>query len=96
MHITINHSLLYQIFSTLVLVCACSLCHADDWPRWLGPEGDSTWRESGILNKIPEGGLKYNWWYPVGLGYAGPAIANGKVYVMDYIKTSGDINNLAS
>ena len=80
----------------MVLLCASSLGLADDWPRWLGPRGDSIWRESDILSEIPEDGLKFKWRYPVGLGYSGPAVSNGKVYVMDYLKTSGDISNRAS
>ena len=32
----------------------CSVCgaitRADDWPQWLGPERDSVWRETGIVN----------------------------------------------
>ena len=93
---TIKHSLFYPVYLTLALVCAISLSHADDWPRWLGPEGDSIWRESGVLKEFPAGGLKNKWQHPVGLGYAGPAVAKGKVYVMDYVKTSGEIRNQAS
>lgn len=67
-----------------------------DWPHWLGPNGDSVWDEEGLVRTIPEGGLKVKWEHPVGLGYGGPAMANGKVYVMDYQRTSGEITNNAS
>ncbi len=66
---------------------------ADDWPRWLGPEMDATWRESGILDKFPEGGPKVHWRKPVAWGYGGPAVNDGRVFVMDYVKESGEIRN---
>src|SRR5262249_27468328 len=34
---------------------------ADDWPQWLGPRGDSVWRETGILEKFPKGGPEVRW-----------------------------------
>lgn len=56
---------------------------ADDWPQWLGPQRDAVWRESGIIKTFPAGGLKYKWRVPIGGGFAGPAVANGRVYVTD-------------
>lgn len=57
--------------------------HADDWPQWLGPQRDAVWRETGIIEKFPADGLKFRWRVPVGGGFAGPAVAKGRVYVMD-------------
>lgn len=69
---------------TLILVgLISSVVHADDWPQWLGPQRDGVWRETGILDRFPDGGPKRLWRIPVGLGYAGPAIANGKVFLAD-------------
>lgn len=56
---------------------------ADDWPQWFGEGRDGIWRESGIVEKFPEGGPEILWRSPVGQGYAGPAVAGGRVYVMD-------------
>lgn len=55
---------------------------ADDWPQWRGPNRDGTWNESGILDKLPAE-PKVKWRTPIGTGYSGPTVANGKVYVMD-------------
>ncbi|MDH3716520.1 MAG: PQQ-like beta-propeller repeat protein [Planctomycetota bacterium] len=66
---------------------------ADDWPQWLGPQRDSVWRETGLLERFPAGGLKVKWRVPVELGYAGPAVAGGKVFVFDYVLDSGSIKN---
>ncbi len=56
---------------------------ADDWPQWLGPQRDAVWRETGIVEKFPADGLKFRWRVPIGGGFAGPAVANGRVYVTD-------------
>jgi outer membrane protein assembly factor BamB len=62
-----------------------SLAAADDWPQWMGPQRDNVWRESGLLEKFPDGGPKIVWRVPIAGGYAGPAVANGWVYVADYV-----------
>jgi outer membrane protein assembly factor BamB len=62
---------------------------ADDWPQWLGPQRDGVWRETGILSRFPPGGPKTRWRTAIGGGYAGPAVANGRVYVLDR-QLSGD------
>jgi outer membrane protein assembly factor BamB len=56
---------------------------ADDWPQWLGPQRDGVWRETGILKEFPADGPKIRWRVPLGAGYTGPAVAGGRVYVMD-------------
>jgi outer membrane protein assembly factor BamB len=67
----------------LWLAALVPAARADDWPQWLGPQRDGVWREKGILTKFPRGGPKVLWRAPVGGGYAGPAVAGGKVYLMD-------------
>ncbi len=56
---------------------------ADDWPQWLGPHRDGIWRETGIVREFPSGGPPARWRVPIGGGYSGPAVAGGRVYVMD-------------
>jgi outer membrane protein assembly factor BamB len=71
--------------SALLLLAALATApaRADDWPQWLGPKRDGVWRETGILEKFPKGGPKVLWRKPLGPGYTGPAVANGRVYVQD-------------
>ncbi len=69
--------------SAWALALACFALEADDWPQWLGPQRDGVWRESGILERFPEGGPAIVWRTEIGAGYTGPAVADGKVYVMD-------------
>lgn len=66
------------------------LAVADDWPHWMGPTRDNVWHETGIVDKFPKGGPKKVWGVPVHGGYAGPAVAAGKVFVMDYEKKAGE------
>jgi len=76
-----------------VVMLAPSLVRADDWPQWLGPQRDGVWREDGILAKFPDGGPKVLWRAKVAGGYAGPAVADGRVYVLDFL-TEGDTRKL--
>lgn len=56
---------------------------ADDWPQWLGPQRDGHWRETGILTSFPDAGPRVLWRQDIGGGYAGPAVAEGRVFVLD-------------
>lgn len=77
----------------VLLLGLVSTSQAADWPKWLGPNGKNVWQEQGVISSIPEDGLKTLWEVEVGLGYGGPSVAKGKVYLMDYQYESGDITN---
>ena len=62
---------------------------ADDWPEWRGRGRLGVWNESGILEHFPEDGLKVLWRTPIGGGYAGPAVSDGRVFVVDFSRTRG-------
>jgi outer membrane protein assembly factor BamB len=66
-----------------------ALLALDDWPQWGGPRGDLVWRESGIVESLPPGLLPRVWSHPLGEGYAGPAVAGGKVFVTDLVERRG-------
>lgn len=61
---------------------------AEDWPRWRGPRGDGTWNAPQVPEKWPEGGPPVVWKAPLGPGYSGISVANGRVYTMDRLKDS--------
>jgi outer membrane protein assembly factor BamB len=81
------------------MLAAFALClvaakgRADDWPQWLGPNQAAVWSEDGIVEQFPEEGLPVKWRVPVELGYSGPVVAEGRVYLTDYAQTSGEITN---
>lgn len=56
---------------------------ADDWPQYLGPQRDSVWRESGVSLDFARHPPNLRWTTPLGGGYSGPAVSNGRIYVMD-------------
>ncbi len=72
----------------LIVVVGVGL-RAEDWPQWRGPDRLGIWTESGIVERFPEGGLHTVWRVPVGGGFAGPAVADGRVFVLDYEETPG-------
>ena len=82
----------HRLLPTLALLLAASGLHADDWPQWLGPQRDAVWRETGILEKFPASGPSVRWRTPIGGGYTGPAVADGRVYVLDRQLASGASN----
>nr|WP_075086262.1 PQQ-binding-like beta-propeller repeat protein [Mariniblastus fucicola] len=59
----------------------------------MGPNRDGVYSESGIIDSIPESGLKVKWRTPIRGGYAGPAVAGGKVFVFDYDVKEGKLVN---
>jgi outer membrane protein assembly factor BamB len=63
---------------------------ADDWPQWMGPGRDNVWRENGLLDSFPAAGPTVLWRTKIAGGYAGPAIAAGRVFVTDYV-TDADV-----
>ena len=69
----------------LVVLSVSIPARGDDWPQWLGTGRDGAWREAGLVEKFPEGGPPVRWRAPVGGGYAGPAVAGGRVFVTDWV-----------
>jgi len=55
---------------------------SQDWPQFLGPDRNSTSDQKGILRLWPETGPKVLWNTNAGIGYGGPVIKDGKVYLL--------------
>ncbi len=53
-----------------------------DWPQFLGPTRSGISAESGLLDKLPEGGPKELWRAKGGVGMAGLAIADGRALTL--------------
>jgi outer membrane protein assembly factor BamB len=64
---------------------------AADWPQFMGPNGDGTSPEKGLRRAWPTDGPKVLWTVPMGKGYGGAAVRDGKVYVMDRIDQKQDV-----
>src|SRR5262245_35688054 len=63
-----------------------------DWPQWMGPNRDAVWPETGIVRTFPDKGPKVEWRRSISAGYAGPAVAGGKVFVADRVLGKGAMN----
>jgi outer membrane protein assembly factor BamB len=63
---------------------------AADWPQYLGPDRNSTSPEKGLLRSWPENGPEVLWTVAVGIGYGGPVVKDGKVYLLDRDDKVGD------
>jgi outer membrane protein assembly factor BamB len=66
-----------------IVVLLSQTSHADDWPQWRGKNRDGVWRERGIVDRFEEGRVEMVWRRPIGSGYSGPTVADGRVYVTD-------------
>jgi len=60
--------------------------NSQDWPDWRGVNRDGVWTETAIIEKFNSKSLGAKWSVPVGSGYSGPTVSNGKVYLADLIK----------
>ena len=78
-----RHQSVWVALATLIFT---SSTNAADWPQWLGLNRDGVWKEDGILEVLPEGGPKVLWKKPIDAGYTGPAVADGRIFVMDRVK----------
>ncbi len=63
---------------------------AQDWPQYLGPTRNSMSEQKGLLRYWPEGGPEVLWTVAVGIGFGGPVVKDGKVYLLDRDDKVGD------
>jgi outer membrane protein assembly factor BamB len=75
----------------LTFVGSATLVTGADWPQFMGPNGDGTSAEKGLLRAWPADGPKVLWTAALGPGYGGAAIRDGKVYVLDRVGQEKDI-----
>lgn len=77
--------------TALVLgLVAANVC-AQDWPQYLGPDRDGTSPQKNVFRSWPEQGPEVMWTKDVGIGYGGPVVKDGKVYLLDRNDEVGDI-----
>jgi hypothetical protein len=73
----------------ILIFWVSNLC-AQDWPQYFGPNRDGVSAQKGILRNWPEKGPEVLWTTNVGIGYGGPVIKEGKVYLLDRDDKIGD------
>ena len=75
---------------TVMVALSVTTAVAADWPWIYGPRRDNTSDQKGLLRTWPKEGPKVLWTAPVGIGFGGPAVSDGKVYLLDRDEAVGD------
>ncbi len=57
-----------------------------DWPRFLGPTGDSVSPEIGLVAPWPKEGPRVVWQIPASEGYAAATVSRGRLFLFDRVK----------
>lgn len=72
------------LLSAVMLSILNSRVHVsgDDWPCWRGIHQDGIARESNLLKTWPDSGPQELWRVPLGEGFSGISVVNGKAYTM--------------
>ncbi len=68
--------------AALILVLALvssAVSASNDWPRFLGPNGNNTSAETGLIDRWSTNGLPVIWQKEIGSGYSAPSILGGKL-----------------
>ena len=68
----------FALFAAFALTIISS-GFAEDWPRFLGPRGDNTSLETGLLEKFPSNGVPVVWEKKIGTGYGAPSVRDGQL-----------------
>ncbi|NLZ09023.1 MAG: hypothetical protein GXY31_05845 [Bacteroidales bacterium] len=71
------------LVSHIILFACIFNINAQDWPRFLGPNGNSTSPQKGLLRSWPDSGPKVLWTTNVGPDFGCPVIQAGKVYLLN-------------
>ena len=78
-----------MLIAVIVMMIACSTLA--DWPQYLGPNRNATSPEKGLLRSWPKAGPEVLWTVSLGPGYGGAAVSEGKIYVLDRIRSKQDV-----
>lgn len=70
----------------ILLFIIPSICKSQNWPDWRGINRDGTYMGNGLVEKFDSEELATKWAVPIGSGYSGPTVSNGKIYVTDLKK----------
>ena len=86
---TSKRSITTCIAFCLSVLLLAQLAAGQDWPQWRGRGRLGVWNETGIVETFPADGLDVVWRTPIGSGFTGPSVANGRVFVTDFRKAQG-------
>ena len=64
---------------------------ANDWPRFLGPNGNATSAETGLVKSFPKSGPEIEWTAELEGGFGGAAISGDEVFLGDRVEQEKDM-----
>lgn len=67
----------------VILPMQMHFASADEWHQWRGKDREGVWNETGIIEEFESTEIPLRWRVPIGSGYSGPSVADGRVYVTD-------------
>jgi outer membrane protein assembly factor BamB len=79
------------LISAFFIIAGVAQLTAQDWPQYHGPNRNSISEQKGILRSWPANGPEVLWTADIGIGYGGPVVKDGKVYLLDRNDDAGDI-----
>jgi outer membrane protein assembly factor BamB len=86
-----NHRIRRCLSTIAALLTLGTAVQGADWPQFMGPNGNGTSAEKGLMRSWPAEGPKVLWRIPLGPGYGGASVRAGKVYVMDRTEQKADV-----
>lgn len=75
----------------LLLFVGSTVSASAQWHQYLGPHGDSTSSETGLLDQWPADGPPEVWRIEVGPGFGGAAVDGGEAIILDRVLGEADI-----
>src|SRR5260370_39905427 len=78
----------------VVVVASGQQLSAGEWPQILGPSRNGVAIDERIVKSFPKGGPPVVWEHKVGEGYAGVAVANGRVVVFPRLGNEAIVEGL--
>ena len=82
---------LFTFLAVFGLFASLTNAFSQDWPQFMGPDRNSISPQKNLLRSWPAEGPKVLWSVNTGIGYGGPVVKNGKVYLLDRNDEAGDI-----
>ena len=80
---TTTSSLRMLLASFVSSILLATLCLADDWPQWRGPQRNGVSTETGLLQQWANEGPTLLWHVKdLGAGFSTPAVAGERLYVL--------------
>jgi len=71
-----------RLFTIAAILLFAATAQAANWPQWLGPERNGVSGETGLMQSWPATGPVVQWRVPLGKGFSGISIADGRIYTM--------------